>query len=49
MPQRATQLRRLIETHVEQAQTGAVNMTDELSETEMAGLADHLRKLGYVE
>jgi len=24
-------------------------MTDEMSELEMAGLADHLRKLGYVE
>ena len=49
MPQQAADLRRLIETHVEQAQTGAVDMTDELSEAEMAGLADHLRKLGYVE
>ena len=24
-------------------------LTDEMSDTEMAGLAEHLRKLGYVE
>ena len=49
MPQKAAELRRLIELHVERAETGAVSMTDEMSELEMAGLADHLRKLGYVE
>lgn len=49
MPQKAAEMRRLIEQHVAQAETGAVAMTDEMSELEMAGLADHLRKLGYVE
>lgn len=42
-------MRGLIEAHIAQTETGAVNMTDEMSELEMAGLADHLRKLGYVE
>jgi arylsulfatase A-like enzyme len=49
LPHKAAELRRLIENHVAQAETGAVDMTDEMSELEMAGLADHLRKLGYVE
>jgi arylsulfatase len=49
LPHKAAELRRLIENHIAQAETGAVDMTDEMSELEMAGLADHLRKLGYVE
>ncbi len=49
MPQKAAEMRRLIEAHIAGAATGAVDMTDEMSEMEMAGLADHLRKLGYVE
>lgn len=49
MPQKAAEMRRLIENHIAGAAAGAVNMTDEMSELEMAGLADHLRKLGYVE
>lgn len=48
-PDKVAELRRLIETHIAQAEAGAVDMTDEMSELEMAGLADHLRKLGYVE
>lgn len=48
-PHKAAEMRRLIETHIRQAEAGAVDMTDEMSELEMAGLADHLRKLGYVE
>lgn len=49
MPQKAAELRQLIEQHIARAETTAVAMTDEMSELEMAGLADHLRKLGYVE
>ena len=49
MPQKAAEMRHLIEQHVAQAESDAVDMTDEMSELEMAGLADHLRKLGYVE
>lgn len=49
MPQKAAELRKLIELHIAGAGTTAVDMTDEMSEMEMAGLADHLRKLGYVE
>lgn len=49
MPQQAADMRRMIERHVEGAAAGAVSMMDEMSELEMAGLADHLRKLGYVE
>ena len=48
-PRKAVEMRGLIEAHIAQTETGAVNMTDEMSELEMAGLADHLRKLGYVE
>lgn len=48
-PHKTAEMRRLIETHIRQAEAGAVDMTDEMSELEMAGLADHLRKLGYVE
>ena len=28
---------------------GGVALTDDLTDDEMAGLADHLKKLGYVE
>jgi len=49
MPSKAAELRALIESHLAAAETAAVSMTDELSDAEMAGLADHLRKLGYVE
>lgn len=49
LPHKVAELRRLIQQHIDQAGTDAVEMTDELSELEMAGLADHLRKLGYVE
>ena len=48
-PQKAIEMRQIIEAHIAQAETGAVDMTDEMSELEMAGLAEHLRKLGYVE
>jgi arylsulfatase A-like enzyme len=48
-PAKAAEMRRLIEGHVASMDTAAVAMGDELSELEMAGLADHLRKLGYVE
>jgi arylsulfatase A-like enzyme len=49
LPQRAAEMRRLIEQHLQQGQQSAVSMTEEMSETEMAGLAEHLKKLGYVE
>lgn len=49
MPQKAAEMRRLIEQHLQQGQQSAVSMTDEMSEAEMAGLAEHLKKLGYVE
>ncbi len=49
MPQKAAEMRQLIEQHIARVETTAVAMTDEMSELEMAGLADHLRKLGYVE
>jgi arylsulfatase A-like enzyme len=49
LPRKAAELRALIEGHLAQAQTAAVSMTDEMSDVEMAGLAEHLRKLGYVE
>ena len=49
MAHKTAELRDLIAGHVAGAAAGAVDMTDELSELEMAGLADHLRKLGYVE
>jgi len=49
MPQQTAELRHMIERHVEGSATDAVSMIDEMSEMEMAGLADHLRKLGYVE
>ena len=45
----AEEMRRLIEGHVAGMETAAVTMSDEMSDDEMAGLADHLRKLGYVE
>ncbi len=48
-PLNAEEMRRLIEGHVAGMDTAAVTMSDEMSEDEMAGLADHLRKLGYVE
>jgi arylsulfatase A-like enzyme len=48
-PAKVTELRRLIEDHLAGMDTAGVAMGDELSELEMAGLADHLRKLGYVE
>jgi arylsulfatase A-like enzyme len=48
-PAKVAEMRRLIEGHVAGMDTAAVAMGDELSELEMAGLADHLRKLGYVE
>jgi arylsulfatase A-like enzyme len=49
LPQRATQMRQLIEQHLLADQQPAIPMTQVLSETEMAGLAEHLKKLGYVE
>ena len=49
MPEKAAEMRALIDAHLEGAAAGAVAMTDELSDMEMAGLAEHLRKLGYVE
>jgi hypothetical protein len=49
LPQRTADMRRLIEQHLQQGQQSAVSMTEEMSETEMAGLAEHLKKLGYVE
>ena len=48
-PDKTTELRALIERHQDQANVAAVAMTDEMSDAEMAGLAEHLRKLGYVE
>jgi arylsulfatase A-like enzyme len=48
-PQKAAELKSLLESHQTQTQTAAVALTDEMSDTEMAGLAEHLRKLGYVE
>lgn len=48
-PADAAEMRRLIEGHVTDMSTAAVTMSDEMSADEMAGLADHLRKLGYVE
>jgi arylsulfatase A-like enzyme len=49
MPQKAAELRKLIEAHVRQAQSDAVSMNDEISDVEMGDLTEHLRKLGYVE
>ncbi|HQF69724.1 MAG TPA: hypothetical protein PLH39_00430, partial [Promineifilum sp.] len=48
MPEKAAALRALIAGHLAQA-GAAVSMKDEMSDKEMAGLAEHLRKLGYVE
>lgn len=48
-PQKAAEMRALIAAHLAQAGAAAVSMKEELSDKEMAGLADHLRKLGYVE
>ena len=48
-PTDSEEMRRLIEGHIAVMDTAAVTMSDEMSEDEMAGLADHLRKLGYVE
>jgi hypothetical protein len=42
-------MRRLIEQHLQMVQQSAISMTEELSETEMAGLTEHLKNLGYVE
>jgi arylsulfatase len=49
LPQKAAELRMLIEQHIWQNDTTAVSMTDEMSDAEMDDLAEHLRKLGYVE
>ena len=49
LPQKTAELRTMIEHHVKETATAAVAMTDEMSATEMDGLAEHLRKLGYVE
>jgi arylsulfatase len=49
LPGKASELRSLIEQHVQDKETGAISMTDEMSDTEMDDLAEHLRKLGYVE
>jgi arylsulfatase A-like enzyme len=49
LPQRAAEMRRLIEQHLQMVQQPAISMTEELSETEMAGLTEHLKNLGYVE
>ncbi len=48
-PQKAAELRALIIQHLDHAQSGGVALTDDLSDDEMAGLAEHLKKLGYVE
>ena len=48
-PSEAMMMRHLIEDHIAGAKTAAVSMSAEMSEDEMVGLADHLRKLGYVE
>ena len=48
-PQKVAELKSLIESHQTQTDTAAVALTDDMSDTEMAGLAEHLRKLGYVE
>ncbi len=47
-PEKAAAMRALITGHLTQA-GAAVSMKDEMSDKEMAGLAEHLRKLGYVE
>ncbi len=49
LPQKVAELKSLIESHQTQTETAAVALTDDMSDTEMAGLAEHLRKLGYVE
>jgi arylsulfatase A-like enzyme len=49
LPQKADELRSLIEQHIQQNDTVAVSMNDEMSDAEMDDLAEHLRKLGYVE
>lgn len=48
-PQKAAEMRTLLVQHLQQQSEGGVALTDDLSEDEMAGLADHLKKLGYVE
>lgn len=48
-PQKAAEMRAMIEQHLQQSSAGGVALTDDLSEDEMDGLADHLKKLGYVE
>jgi arylsulfatase A-like enzyme len=49
LSQRATEMRQLIEQHLSSEQQPAVSMAEVLSEIEIAGLAEHLKKLGYVE
>jgi arylsulfatase A-like enzyme len=49
MPGKAAELRALILEHLDQAGSAAVAMDEEMSDKELAGLAEHLRKLGYVE
>jgi arylsulfatase A-like enzyme len=48
-PAKAAELRGLILVHLEQEQRAGSTLADELSDDEMAGLAEHLKKLGYVE
>lgn len=48
-PAKAAEMRGLIEGHLSQQQAAGISLTDDLSDLEMAGLADHLKKLGYVE
>jgi arylsulfatase A-like enzyme len=48
-PQKAAELQALIRSHLEQEQRAGSALADELSDDEMAGLSEHLKKLGYVE
>lgn len=48
-PARAAELQHLIEGHLTNASFSGSALVDELSVAEMEGLAEHLKKLGYVE
>lgn len=48
-PQQAAELRQLIQAHLSNASLSGAALVDELSAAEMDGLAEHLKKLGYVE
>jgi arylsulfatase A-like enzyme len=49
LSQRATEMRQLIEQHLRPGQQSAVSMAEALSESEITGLTEHLKQLGYVE